>query len=98
MDIGVWDMDTVAGMLQVVIAIVTGICGIGIKVILSRLSAVDERLSDFDDKMDLLRTEFHEELKEFQRKELCMSHREYMNKRIDDLYKDFCPINNKTAQ
>ena len=70
-------------ILQPIILILLTVIGWGVKNIIGKIN-------NFDRKLDNLRHEIHEELKEYTRKEICLSHRDYINKRIDSLMMEKC--------
>ena len=83
-------LEHLAELIQPLIALLCLGCGFGIKILISRIKSLDYSIN-------VLRDEFREELREFQRKEICASHREYMGKRIDELYRRLLDENHTDA-
>lgn len=64
--------------IQPITLILVTVIGWGVK-------AVWNKVCSFDVKIDNLRSEIHDELQEYERKETCRAHREAINQRIDSV-------------
>ena len=47
---------------------------------------MERRFGEIDHKIEAMRADFQNDLKECQRREICASHRQSLSRRIDDLY------------